>query len=167
MHIGKASGLILVAVLIGGLVLYKNDPVPSAADLRDAADAALTTTTLASSPDDFTDTTQATTAREPATVKVIAINATGKAGIAGRATTRLTGGGYNAVAPGNSTAAYKANAPTTVVFVVTAGYDAEAAAIAALFGLPASVVQPLPSPSPSTDIKGVDVALVVGSDLNI
>ena len=165
-HIGKAAAIIVAAALLGLLVLYKHDGGSGISAPRAAAAQGLTTTTLASSGNhDLTTTTVG--ARQPSTVKVIAVNATSTSGIAGRATTRLTTAGYNALAPGNATAAYKATNPTTIVYVVTAGYDREAAAIAALFGLPSSSVKALPTPSPSTDIKDVNVAVVVGTGLQI
>ena len=169
-HIGKAAAIIVAAALLGMLVLYQNNSGSgiSAAEAlaRARATQGLTTTTLGSSGNhDLTTTTLG--ARQPSTVKVIAVNATATSGVAGRATARLTTAGYNALAPGNATAAYKATKPTTIVYVVTAGYDREAAAIAALFGLPSSSVKPLPTPSPSTDIKDVNVAVVIGSGLQI
>jgi hypothetical protein len=169
-HIGKAAAIIVAAVLIGVLVLYQNDSGGgglSAAEIAAAranAQNGFTTTTLGDEQDLTTTTIGA---RAPQTVKVIAVNATSQSGIAGRATTRLTTAGYNALAPGNATAAYKASSPTTVVYVVTAGYEREAAAVAALFSLPSSAVKSLPTPSPSTDIKDVNVAVVIGSGLTI
>ncbi len=169
-HIGKAAALIVAAVLIGLLVLYQDGGTSgglSESELRALTNDALTTTTLDPDLGGSTDTTDASSVRSPAEVKVIAINATNKAGVAGRATTRLTTGGYNALAPGNATSAYKATNAATAVFVVTAGYEAEAASVAALFGLPSSSVRALPTPSPSTDIKDVNVAVVIGNELAI
>ena len=168
-HIGKAAAIIVAAVLLGALVLYKHD---SGIDLSASSNSGstsnnVTPTTAGSNSGDQDLTTTTVAARQPATVKVIAVNATNASGIAGRATTRLQTAGYNAISPGNATAAYKAGNPTTIVYIVTPGYDREAAAIATLFGLPSSSVKALPATSPSTDIKDVNVAVVIGSGLAI
>jgi hypothetical protein len=128
-------------------------------------------------PDDFSETgsgsttttpTTAAAERQPAQIKVIAINASGQAGRAGQATTRLRDAGYNALAPGNATAAVTASHPVSAVYVVTPGYDREALTIAALFRLPDSAVKPLPNPSPSADIRSdTNIAVLVGSGITL
>lgn len=174
-HVGKAAALILVALLVGIIVLRDDSGGTSlSAAQRAAIDNLTSQTTVDSSSDDSSDsgdeeTTETTLAlREPSQVKVVAINATQQAGVAGRATSKLQTEGYNALAPGNATTAFRGTNPAAAVYVVTAGYEREAAAVAALFGLPASAVRTMPTPSPSPDIKeGVNVALIIGTGITI
>lgn len=173
-HVGKAAAIIIVAALIGVLVLYKDSGgggSVSAAE-RAAASAAfaranaITTTTTAADGGETEPTTIAL--RAPAEVKVIALNATKTAGQAGKATKKLTTNGYNALAPGNATAAVRNTNPSSVIYVVTPGYEGEAAAIATIFGLPASAVRAVPTPSPSPDIKpGVNIAVLIGTGVTL
>jgi hypothetical protein len=165
-HVGKAAALIVVALGLGFIVL--NDD--SVGSFRAAA-----STPRVSVPDTFSETVSTTTTpttsaaeRQPAQIKVIAINATGRAGVAGQATTRLRDAGYNALAPGNATAAVSASRPASVIYVVTPGYDREALTIAALFRLPDSAVKPLPNPSPSADIRSdTNIAVLVGTGITL
>lgn len=171
-HVGKAAALILVALLIG-IVVLKDDSSGGGTSLSAAERAALsgvTTTTAASSDSsdegDSTDTTQPL--REPPLVKVQAINATKSAnGVAGTATTKLQTEGYNAVAGGTAVASLRATAPASAVYVVTKGFEREAAAVAALFGLPASAVRELPATQISADLKAVDVVLLIGTGITL
>jgi hypothetical protein len=171
-HVGKAAALIIAALLVGGIVLYHNSSGGSSLSAAEAAAAAAAnaganaTTTTAATSHGATTTTVAL--RAPAQIKVIAINATQKAGQGALATTKLTNAGYNAVAPGNGTVAERASNPTSVIYVVTPGYENEAKVIAGLFGLPASAVRALPTPSPSTDIKpGINIAVLIGSGITL
>jgi len=168
-HVGKAAVLIVVGVLVGIIVLRSDGSSGtslSAAAAREAAENALTNTTLDDDDDDVTATTVAL--RAPASVKVIAINGTRTAGQGAKATTKLQNALYNAVAPGNATEAVRATNPASVIYVVTPGYEREAAAVAAVLGLPASAVRSLPSPSPSPDIKGdVNIAVLIGSGITL
>lgn len=167
MHVGKAAALIVVAGLLGVLVLADSGgSFRSSAAIRDAIQDSLTVTTLPFD-DEATPTTLATE-RPASAVKVVAVNASGKAGEAGKATTKLQSAGYNALSPGNATAAVTNSRPAALVYVVTAGYEREARTIAALFSLPDSAVRALPSPSPSPDIKGdVNIAVLVGTGMTI
>jgi hypothetical protein len=166
-HVGKAAAIIVVALALGFLVLNDN----SSGSFRAAA-----STPHVSVPDNFSETgsssttTPTTTAseRQPAQIKVIAINATGRSGVAGQATTKLRNAGYNALAPGNATAAVTSSHPVSAVYVVTPGYNKEALTVASLFGLPDSAVKPLPNPSPSADIRSdTNIAVLVGSGITL
>lgn len=169
MHVGKAAALILGAFVLGYIVLNVDGTgggIPVSAGASSASDV-ITNTTLADS-DEVESTTTTLALRAPATIKVVAINATSTAGIAGRATSKLQTAGYNALTPGNATAEFKATNPTSVVYVVTPGYEREAAAVAAVFNLPASAVREMPATSPSPDIKaGTNIAVIVGTGLTI
>jgi hypothetical protein len=80
----------------------------------------------------------------------------------------LRDAGYNALAPGNATAAVTASHPASVIYVVTPGYNREALTIAALFRLPDSAVKPLPNPSPSADIRSdTNIAVLVGTGITL
>ena len=164
-HVGKAAALILVSLALGFFVL--NDKGSSGftsgaarASVRDN----FTETTLP--PDEGTTTTTSAAAeRQPAQIKVIAINATGTAGKAGQATTKLRNAGYNALQPGNATASVTASHPASLVYYTT-GYQKEALTIAALFSLPDSAVRAMPTPSPSADIKpDANIAVLVGTGI--
>ncbi len=168
MHVGKAAAIIVVALALGFVVLNDKGSggFSAAAAARAAAARAnhFTETTRAASHS--TTSTTAAAERQPAQIKVIAINATGKAGTAGKATTRLRDAGYNALAPGNATASVTATHPASVIYVVTPGYEREAKTIASLFSLPDSAVRPLPNPSPSTDIRSdTNIAVLVGTGI--
>lgn len=169
-HVGKAAAIILGALLLGVVVLNA-DGIGGGASLsaRDlSALDGLTNTTISDNDDEVASTTTTVALRQPSTVKVVAINATNTSGIAGRATQRLQTAGYNALTPGNATAEFKATNPTSVVYVVTPGYDREAVAVAAVFNLPASAVREMPATPPSPDIKdGTNIAVIIGTGLTI
>jgi hypothetical protein len=167
-HVGKAAALIVVALVLGVLVLRDSGGggFTNSAAIRDAIEDSFTETTLP--PDDEVTSTTLAAERPANVVKVIAINASGKAGEAGRATVKLQAAGYNALQAGNATAAVTNSRPASLVYVVTAGYEREARTVAALFSLPDSAVRALPSPSPSSDIKGdVNIAVLVGTGITI
>jgi len=164
-HVGKAAALIVVALALGFIVLNDN----SSGGFRARAsthvsipDSNFTETTL---PSHVTTTTLAAE-RAAKDIKVIAINATGRAGVASQASAKLRNAGYNVIAPGNATAAVTNSHPVSAIYVVTPGYNREALTIAALFSLPDSAVKPLPNPSPSADIRSdTNIAVLVGSGI--
>jgi hypothetical protein len=164
-HGVKAAIIIVVALGLGFIVLRDN----SSRGFRSAAAAHVSTpdTNFSEAPTSTTSTTAAAAVnRQPAQIKVIAINATGRKGVAGQATTKLRNAGYNALAPGNATTAVTNTHPVSAIYVVTPGYNKEALTIAALFGLPDSAVKPLPNPSPSADIRSdTNIAVLVGSGI--
>lgn len=168
MHVGKAAALIVVAVILGAIVLRDNGTgTVSAGDIRDRLDE-VTQTTVANEGE-VTPTTVAATLHDKSTVKVVAINASGTAGVAGKATSKLQAAGYNALQPGDATASVRSSRPASVVYVVTPGYELDAQEIAALFGLPDSAVRSgLPSPSPSGDIQpDAHIVVLVGSGITL
>lgn len=161
---GRGVLLLVVAFVLGIVLLNATDEQPPGTDLV-AGDRASTDAPPDDEGDDdatvSTSTTQpvATTVpvRAPAEVKVIVANASDVSGAAGGATTRLKAAQYNALAPGNS-----AKVATSAVYF-TAGYQAEAAAIAAALELPANVVAAIPTPPP-LDPKTANVVVVLGAD---
>jgi hypothetical protein len=103
-----------------------------------------------------TDTTVAPIS--PATVRVFVANASGKKGAAGTVANVLTAQGFPAPATGN------APQTTASAIYVVPGDTGQGALVAADLGLDPSIVQPLPSPSPVTDLKGATVLVVIGTD---
>jgi hypothetical protein len=163
-HMVKAVGVIVVSLVLGFIVL--NDKGSSGFGAAAAARAAIRNNnfTETSLPHVGATTTSTTTAseRQPAQIKVIAINATGTAGKAGQATTRLRTAGYNVLQPGNATAAITAQHPPAAVYYAP-GYQREALTVAALFSIADASVKPLPNPSPSADIRSdTNIAVLVG-----
>jgi hypothetical protein len=165
-HVGKAAAIIVIALALGFLVLNDN----SSGGFRAAASSThvsvpdFTETTIRSS----TTTTSAAAERQPKDIKVIAINATGRAGQGALATTKLRNAGYNALQPGNATAAVTNSHPVAAIYIVTPGYNKEALTIASLFGVPDSAVKPLPNPSPSADIRSdTNIAVLVGTGMTL
>ena len=96
-------------------------------------------------------------AKAPKDVRVIVANASDVNGAAGNAKKVLDPVGFNVLAPSNAT-----KVPESGVFF-TAGFEADAAAVATALGLPATVVKALPAPPPF-DTKGANVAVVIGAD---
>ena len=162
-HAGRAAVLIVAAVVIGLLVL--NDSGPT------------TVSTSGPEPDRITvpeQTTSTTAARAPTTttaalrpaeqVKVIALNATSTAGVAGKISAQLRDARYNVLAAGNATATAKAAARASFVYY-TPGYTREALLVAQTLGVAPTNVQALPAPPPGTDLKGANVVVLVKEDL--
>lgn len=96
-------------------------------------------------------------AKAPKDVKVIIANASDVNGAAGNAKKALDPVGYNVLSPANAPKV----AESGVFF--TAGFEADAAAVATALGLPATVVKAIPAPPPF-DTKGANVAVVIGAD---
>ena len=157
--------LVAVAVVLGAILLIKGGGVgfdePSD-DLQidasgDEATASTTTTTEPAAP---------STSVAPTALKVVALNGAGFNGYAGKAQQFLSVAGYT------STTAITAAAqvPTTTVYYAP-GFEADAAAIASLFGLPETSVQAMPTPPNSLAKDAAEfpadtnVAVVLGPDV--
>jgi hypothetical protein len=99
---------------------------------------------------------------DPAQVKVLVLNGSGKSGIAKAGADLLKAANYTTLEPGN---VHGGTVTTSVVYFVP-GYDADAAAVTAKLGLPASAAQPLPTPPPTEvgDPKDAHIIVVVGTD---
>ena len=102
---------------------------------------------------------------DPAQVKVLVLNGSGKSGVAKSAADLLKAANYTTLEPGNAKGGTIA---TSVVYFVP-GYDADAAMVTAKLGLQASAAQPLPTPPPAevADAKDANIVVVVGSDAPI
>jgi hypothetical protein len=153
----RGALLIVVAVLLG-LGLLANG-------FRD--DDGVSTTksnTSTTRPTGSTDTTGTTVpvAHDPAQVKVLPLNGSGKTGVAGQAAEQLKAANYTLLEAGNA----KGGTLSASIVYFQPGYDADAAAIAAKLGLPAGAAQPLPTPVPDAvgDPQGANIVVVIGTD---
>ncbi|MEM9566433.1 MAG: LytR C-terminal domain-containing protein [Actinomycetota bacterium] len=101
-----------------------------------------------------------TTVRPPAEVRVLVLNGAGTQGIAARGTELLQAASYLIGAPKNATA----NGPSVIYHVD--GYQAEALAVAAVFGPGLdTLVRPLdPTVPPVDDTQDAAVIVVIGDD---
>jgi hypothetical protein len=153
--------LVAVAVVIGFFVLRALDDTgagPTAGGGSSVPGTEAASDGAADAPA-APETTAAPAARPPAEVVVVVANASGVNGAAGSQTTALQGGGYQ-VLPA-------ANAPNQVEatqVLPVAGFEAEAAALAALIDAPEGAVQPMPDPPP-VDLAGANVLVLLGPDL--
>ncbi|MEM8922427.1 MAG: LytR C-terminal domain-containing protein [Actinomycetota bacterium] len=158
------------------------DPVGSAIDPAPATEpetgGALTATTGTTMPDSAEDTGDAmvddgtspetTGSTEPAgpdiagpaQINVLVLNAEGTKGIAGEGSDLLRAEGYLVLPPRNATVL---SATSTVLY--TAGFEAEAAAVAGVFGQGPGIVAPLDVNAPPIgDIGEAMVIVVIGQD---
>jgi hypothetical protein len=139
-------------VAVGVLVALGTRPTVSGDTLATA-----TTTTTTAPP---TAATTTTTTEPHGSVTVLVANATQTNALAAHYTTALQAGGWNMETP---TDASTTEATSTVYYA--AGQQASAAAIATALGLKSSAVTPLTAQVPVPGATGIDVVVVVGSDL--
>ena len=159
----RGIALIVAAVLLGVILLRATDgPEPfvgtTASESDDDDDGSTTPTTDAGSAV-TTPTTAAPAAHNPAEVTVLVANGAGIDGLASRIADALKPANYVLADPGNT----KAPADESTVFY-TPGYEADAAAVAALLSPPPKTA-PLPDPPPVDDMKGAHVLVVAAADL--
>jgi hypothetical protein len=130
--------LVAVAVVLGAILLIKGggigfDQTDQELTIDAGGDtpaAESTTTTTAPAP---------STSVAPASLKVVALNGAGINGYAGSAQQFLSVAGYT-----STTAATAATQTTSTIVYYAPGYEADALAVAELFGLDATSVQPIP-----------------------
>ena len=167
---GKSAGgamargiaLIVAAVILGVVLLRATDGTDldarAADDTEDDGGSAID-----ESPDDTVDlpTPDTTLAppRDPAEVTVLVANGAGIGGLAGRIAETLNGANYVTAEPTNT----RAPANESVIFY-TPGYEADAAAIAALLS-PTPRTEALPDPPPVESIGTANVLVVAAADL--
>lgn len=154
---GRAAMLLGVAVLLGLVLLNTTDAEPSRVTTETTVEPG--SDTPATEPDGEEPIEPAPLARPPGEVNVLVANATRTEGAASRITERLRVAGY-AVRP-------PTDAPKEDASVVhfTSGYETEAQIVAEALELPPTVVQPLPTPAPVSDLREAHVLVLVGPEL--
>ena len=151
--------LVAVAAVLGFFLLRAIDDTGGGPTAEDVAEAEGGTGSSADTTGGATETTAPPTARPPGEVVVLVANASGVQGAAGAQSEAIAAGGYQ-VLPA-------ANAPEEVEatqILATAGYEADAAALAAAIGAPAEAVVAMPEPPP-LDPTGAQLVVVLGPDL--
>ena len=162
-HTTKAVVLIAVLVIIGLVVLNRTGSAKPAA----AKPSATTKTTLSTSSTTRPGSTTSTTLLPPASIKLQVLNGVGSGSYASQWTAKLRANpGYNTLAPDDATA----KVASSVIYVVTPGYEGEGRALAATVGLTDSAVDPSVPPAstapiPPADRAKANLVLVIGPDL--
>lgn len=156
----RGALLIAVAVLLGAGLLangFRDEKVTNTGGS--------TPTTQRGSGTTETTASTVPVAHDPAQVKVLPLNGSGKQGVAGQASELLKAANYTLLEAGNAAG----STLTASIVYFAPGYDADAAAIAAKLGLPAGAAQPLPSPAPAAvgDPGDANVIVVIGTDAPI
>ena len=154
----RGALLIAVAVILGAALLAQG--------FRDGSSPVATNTNTTSTVkrnETNTTPTSAAQPHDPAAVKVLVLNGSGKSGIAKAGADQLKAANYTTLDPANA-ATNKAIATSVVYF--TPGYEADAQQIAAKLGLSPSAVQSLPSPPPPEigDPKDANIVVLIGTD---
>ena len=152
--------LIGVGVLIGAVLLINSygggssGPLDTSSGKTSGAGRGATSTTVKGGGGT---TTAVTPVSHPAAeVKVLVLNGSGKSGVAKAGADALKPAGFTTLDPTNA----KSTVATSVVYA-TAGFEADAIAVAALLGLPPTVVKPLTAPPPAEIGDPADAAVVV------
>jgi hypothetical protein len=153
--------LIGVGVLIGAALLINsygggsNGPLDTSSGKTSGTGRGATSTTVKGGVGG-TSTTLTPVSHPAAEVKVLVLNGSGKAGVAKSGADALKPAGYTTLDPTNA----KSTVATSVVYA-TAGFEADAIAVAGLLGLPPTVVKPLTAPPPAEIGDPADAAVVV------
>ena len=154
----RGLGLILVAVVLGVVLLRSTDHTPSFTAEKTPVKA--TSPTTAPPAGGSTTTTVASTkAHDPSQVAILVANGSGVTGAAGKIAQTLAASNF-VLKPSTNT---KTAASASVVYY-TAGYEADAKAIARLL-TPQPGVQAMPATLPVADLAKANVLVVVAADL--
>lgn len=154
--VGRALGLLVVAVVLGVLMLAVGSRPPA----RGVAPVATTTTSTVPPKHHRTVPTTTTTTVPHASVHVEVANGTTTSGAAAFYTQKLQAQGWSTMAPVDTTSSVNASA-----VYYAAGQQSSAEVIAGFLGLAPSSVQPLTTSVPVSQTSGVDVLVVVGPNL--
>lgn len=171
---GRGVAVVVLAVIVGALLMTKgldsndavaplvrDDETTTTTEADDSVVAAVTTAD-GEGESDTSDTTAAVSAgpRAPADVLVLVLNGASLNGVAGRGTDMLAELGYATATPDN------AKSPAKSVVLYTEGFEAEAQAVAAAFGIPVetTVFAFDPADSPIEDTQGANIIVRVGND---
>ena len=163
--------MVIVAAVVVGLLLMSRGLSDRGGE-ADAAASSTTATTAETEPavSESSTTTQTvmeetTTplepARDPSEVAVLVLNGTdGLKGVAGRGTEKLKESNYVTRDPKNADVV----GPSVILF--TDGFEAEAIAVAEVYGVsPDAVVKPFdPATSPIADTQDADIIVRIGND---
>jgi hypothetical protein len=149
--------LLVIALGLGILLLQSTDRSPTLTTTQSAAPTTVTPTTA---PAPAVTTSTLPPARDPKTVKVLAANGSVVNGLALKTKEKLQAAGYDALSP------VTANLKVTATQIYYApGYQSEGLAVAAVLGVPATVVQPVPAKVPVANPVGANVLVLAGPDL--
>jgi len=163
----RGAALVVVAVLIGLFLLREGLDTSEAVTTKsdDKGSQSSDSGDSSDSTDEGEDTTTTSLAvRAPADVATIVLNDSGVAGAAGTYSDALAAAGYNLTNPDGANADAEGDAAATVIYFAPE-FEAEAAAVAAVIGLP-DTVEPTALPTtPPGPIAGASVVVVLGTDL--
>jgi hypothetical protein len=107
-------------------------------------------------------TAPVTPERTPGEIKVVAVNAAGVQGVAGRATDQIISFGYNALSPATSGTKFESSR-----IYYQPGFDREALSLATLLGLPPEQVEAMPATPPIelAELQDAGLLVMVAPDL--
>ena len=166
----RGAALVVVAVLIG-LVLLRNGLDTSEAITSNGGSPGTDSSATdggdgGDGGDDGTTTTSTTVvAREPGEVPTIVLNDSGVGGAAKKYSDALAARGYTLTNPAGANENDSSTTSEVTAVYFAEGFEAEAVAVVAAIGAPATVVPAaLPDPPPGP-IASASVVVVLGTDL--
>lgn len=159
----RAVILIAVLAVLAIAVLARSNGHSTVATGASAGSTVPATTTPSTAPTSTTPTTVVPAAQ----VKLQVLNGVLTGSLAGEWSNKLRANpGYQTLPPDNATA----KVASSVIYILTPGYQAEADALASVVGLPTSAINPtVPAPSsapiPASERATANLVLVIGPDL--
>ncbi len=159
----RAIVLIAVLVIVAIGVLSRSSGHPAVSTRASAGTSAPATTT----PTTAAATTTPTTVVPASQVKLQVLNGVLTGSLAGQWSNKLRANpGYQTLPPDNATSKVTSSA----IYILTPGYQPEAASLAATVGLPSSAINPtVPAPAsapiPNSERATANLVLVIGPDL--
>jgi hypothetical protein len=144
--------LVVIGVVLGLILLARAGGIGFDSDSSDVSIDTEDATTTTASPT----TTVPTTDRPPQSVKVVAANGSDVSGLAGKTAEFLAQAGYTTTVATDS----ESQVSSSVVFFAP-GFEASAAAIAELLGLPDTQIQALPPGAKLASDQPADAGVVI------